>query len=95
MKTILSILSIVCLISCNTNHLKKSNWTQEEKELIFKECVNYSLDFNELSLNQSNRYCSCTLRVLVSKFESKQEAEKYLIENSSLNSIYESCENIN
>ena len=95
MKTILSILSIVCLISCNTNHLKKSNWTQEEKELIFSECINYSLDFNELNLNQSNRYCSCTLRVLVNTFESKQEAEKYLIENSSLNSFYESCENIN
>jgi len=95
MKIILSILSIICFISCNTNQEKKSNWTQEEKELIFKECVNYSLDFNELNLNQSNRYCSCTLTVLVNKFESKQEAEQYLIENSSLNSIYESCENIN
>ena len=75
-----------------------ANWVAvlvQEKELIFKECVNYSLDFNELSLSQSNRYCGCTLRVLVNKFESKQEAEKYLIENSSLNSIYDSCENIN
>ena len=95
MKIILSILSIICFISCNTNQVKKSNWTQEEKELIFKECINYSLDFNELNLNQSNRYCGCTLRVLVNKFESKQEAEQYLIKNSSLNSIYESCENIN
>ena len=74
-----------------TTQTKKSSWTQEEKELILKECVNYSLDFNELSINQSNRYCSCRQIVLVNKFDSKQEAKKYLIENSSLNRVYGSC----
>ena len=92
MRIILLILSIIIFISCNTTQRKISNWTEEEKELIFKDCINYTLDIKGLNLNQSNKYCNCTLRILVSKFNSKKEAEESLIKNITSNSIYEPCE---
>ena len=66
--------------------------TEEEKELIFKDCINYTLDIKGLNLNESNKYCNCTLRILVTKFDSKKEAEESLIKNITSNSIYEPCE---
>ena len=92
MRIILSILSIIIFISCNTKQRKISNWTEEEKELIFKDCINYTLDIKGLNLNESNKYCNCTLRILVTKFDSKKEAEESLIKNITSNSIYEPCE---
>ena len=92
MRIILSIMSIIIFISCNTTQRKISNWTEEEKELIFKDCINYTLDIKGLNLNESNKYCNCALRILVSKFDSKKEAEESLIKNITSNSIYEPCE---
>ena len=43
-------------------------------------------------VNESNKYCNCTLRILVTKFDSKKEAEESLIKNITSNSIYEPCE---
>ena len=92
MRIILSVLSRIIFISCNTKPRKISNWTEEEKELIFKDCINYTLDIKGLNLNESNKYCNCTLRILVTKFDSKKEAEESLIKNITSNSIYEPCE---
>ena len=92
MRIILLILSIIIFISCNTTQRKISNWTEEEKELIFKDCINYTLDIKGLNLNQSNKYCNCALRILVTEFDSKKEAEESLIKNITSNSIYEPCE---
>tara|TARA_B100000989_G_C19127862_1_gene298065 strand:+ start:50 stop:334 length:285 start_codon:yes stop_codon:yes gene_type:complete len=92
MKIIFSVLSIIFFISCNTSQRKISNWTEEEKELIFKDCINYSLDIKVLNLNESNKYCNCVLRILVTKFDSKNEAEESLIKNITSNSIYIPCE---
>tara|TARA_B100000700_G_scaffold139420_1_gene155515 strand:- start:813 stop:1097 length:285 start_codon:yes stop_codon:yes gene_type:complete len=92
MRIILLMMSIIIFISCNTTQRKKSNWTEKEKELIFKDCINYTLDIKGLNLNESNKYCNCTLRILVTKFDSKKEAEESLIKNITSNSIYEPCE---
>ena len=37
MRIVLSILSIIFFVSCNSSQRKISNWTEEEKELIFKD----------------------------------------------------------
>ena len=92
MRIILPILSIIFFISCNSNQRKISNWTEEEKELIFKDCINYTLDIKGLNLNESNKYCNCTLRILITKFDGKKEAEESLTKNITSNSIYEPCE---
>ena len=60
--------------------------------LLFKDCINYTLDIKGLNLNESNKYCNCTLRILITKFDSKKEAEESLIKNITSNSIYEPCE---
>ena len=91
MRIILPILSIIFFISCNSNQRKISNWTEEDKELIFKDCINYTLDIKGLNLKESNKYCNCTLRILITKFDSKKEAEESLIKNITSNSIYETC----
>ena len=92
MRIILPILSIIFFISCNSNQRKISNWTEEEKELIFKDCINYTLDIKGLNLKESNKYSNCTLRILITKFDSKKEAEESLIKNITSNSIYVPCE---
>ena len=43
-------------------------------------------------INESNEYCNCTLRILITKFDGKKEAEESLTKNITSNSIYEPCE---
>ena len=73
-------------------HFHISERPEEEKELIFKDCINYTLDIKGLNLNESNEYCNCTLRILITKFDGKKEAEESLTKNITSNSIYEPCE---
>ena len=46
----------------------------------------------EVDVEQANRYCYCTLDILIENFENKQIAEEHLLKDPSLRLIwYENC----
>ena len=90
MKNLILFISLFIFISCGSNQSKVSKWTDEEKDMVFKECINYAID--QLGdLDESNNYCYCTLQILTNKFQNKADAETQIGKDPSLRSIFEGC----
>ena len=90
MKKLILFISLFIFISCNSNQSKVSKWTDEEKDMVFKECINYAID--QLGdLDESNNYCYCTLQILTNKFQNKADAETQIGNDPSLRALFEGC----
>ena len=56
MKNIILITLSFLFFSCNSSNKKVEPWTEEDKDIVFRECINYSLDrFMELD-EANNKY---------------------------------------
>ena len=92
MKKLILFISLFIFISCNSNESKVSKWTDEEKDIVFKECINYAYTIEQLGdLDKSNNYCYCTLQIITNKFQNKADAEAQIGKDPSLRSIFEGC----
>ncbi len=90
MKKLILFISLFIFISCNSNQSKVSKWTDDEKDTVFKECINYAID--QLGdLNEANDYCYCTLQILTAKFQNKADAEVQIANDPSLRDIFAGC----
>ena len=90
MKKLILFISLFIFISCNSNQSKESKWTDDEKDTVFKECINYAID--QLgNLDEANNYCYCTLRILTAKFENKADAEAQIANDQSLRDSFAGC----
>ena len=90
MKKIILVIFSTLFIYCNSNQSKISKWTDDEKDMVFKECINYAID--QLGdLDESNNYCYCTLEILLREFENKADAETKIANDPNLRSIFEGC----
>tara|TARA_X000000368_G_scaffold193077_1_gene152286 strand:- start:249 stop:530 length:282 start_codon:yes stop_codon:yes gene_type:complete len=92
MKNLILIISSLIFVSCNSNQSKISKWTDEEKDMVFKECISYAIDQLE-DIDKSNDYCYCTLKILTTEFENKADAETKIGNDPSLRIKFEGCKN--
>tara|TARA_B100001059_G_C17307258_1_gene320261 strand:- start:65 stop:346 length:282 start_codon:yes stop_codon:yes gene_type:complete len=93
MKSFYISILLLFIISCNTKQANDSKWTEEEKDLTYKECVKYAMDEKQMDIVKSDTYCQCTLNMLISDFENKEDAEIKIKNDNSLRSMFEACEN--
>ena len=92
MRKILFITFSFLLFSCNTTQEKSIKWTDIEKDEVFKECIEFAIEVDMMDTEQANKYCYCTLDILLEKFESKQIAEEQYAKDPSIRGIwYEGC----
>ena len=90
MKKLILFISLFMYISCNSNQSKVSKWTDDEKDAVFKDCINYAIDqFG--NLDESNNYCYCVLQVSTSKFQNKADAESQVANDPSLREMFAGC----
>jgi len=90
MKKLILFISLLIFISCDSNQAKVSKWTDDEKDTVFKECINYAID--QLGdLDEANNYCYCTLQILTAKFQNKADAEVQIGNDPSLREIFAGC----
>tara|TARA_B100001964_G_scaffold174080_1_gene191746 strand:+ start:128 stop:412 length:285 start_codon:yes stop_codon:yes gene_type:complete len=93
MKKIILATFYFLFFSCNTTH-KNSNlsiWTDEEKNDVFKTCMKYSMEIENLNVEKANEYCYCSLDVLVENFENRQIAQKQISLDNSLRDLWVHC----
>ena len=93
MKKIILATFYFLFFSCNTTH-KNSNlsiWTEEEKDDVFKRCMKYSMEIENLNVEKANEYCYCSLDVLVENFENYQIAQKQISLDNSLRDLWVHC----
>ena len=93
MKNILCPVLFLILVSCNIKQAETLKWTEEEKDLTYKECIPYTMDILDMNIDESDSYCQCTLDILIANFENYEDAQIKIAEDKSLRLLFESCEN--
>ena len=93
MKNILCPALFLILVSCNTKQAETLKWTEEEKDLTYKECITYTMDILEMNIDESDSYCQCSLEVLTTNFENNEDARIKIGEDRSLRSLWDNCLN--
>jgi len=83
MKSLLSIFIFsLFFISCNN----RSGFSQEFKDNFTRECVRNAQ--TRITYNEAEKYCSCVLGVVMTKYNSDQEADSKML-NMSMNDLIE------
>jgi hypothetical protein len=93
MKNILSPVLFLILVSCNTKQAETLKWTEEEKDLDYKECITYTMDNLNMNIDESDSYCQCYIDVLTANFENSEDARIKIVEDKSLRLLFKSCGN--
>ena len=93
MKNILCPVLFLILFSCNTKQAETLKWTEEEKDLTYKECITYTMDILDMNINESDSYCQCSIDVLTTNFENNEDARIKIGEDRSLRSLWDNCLN--
>ncbi len=92
MRKIILITFCFLFFSCNTNQKNSIKWTDTEKDEIFKECIRFAIEIDKMGSETANKYCYCTLDILLEKYENKQIAEEQIAEDPSQRLVwYEGC----
>ncbi|MBT3503732.1 MAG: hypothetical protein HN471_04360 [Cryomorphaceae bacterium] len=92
MKTFYASILFFIIVSCNTKQTESLKWTEEEKDLTYKECITYTMDVMDMNLDESNSYCQCSIDVLTSNFENNEDARIKIENDKSLRLLFEACE---
>ena len=93
MKNILSTVLFLILVSCNTKQAETLKWTEEEKDLTYKECITYAMDIREMNIDDSDSYCQCNLNILTTTFKNNEDAAIKIGNDPSLRLMFEACIN--
>ena len=93
MKTIYASILFLFITSCNTKQAKTFNWTEEEKDLTYKECIKYTMDILEMNIDESDSYCQCSIDILVTNFENNEDARIKIQNDKGLRSLWDICLN--
>ena len=93
MKTIYASILFLFITSCNTKQAETLKWTEEEKDLTYKECITYTMDILDMNIDESDSYCQCSIDVLTANFENNEDARIKIGEDRSLRSLWDICLN--
>ena len=93
MKNILYSVLFLILVSCNTKQAETLKWTEEEKDLTYKECITYTMDIMDMNIDESDSYCQCSIDVLTANFENNEDARVEIGKDKSLRLLFKDCEN--
>ena len=93
MKILNASILLLIIASCNTKQAEISKWTEEEKDLTYKECIIYTMDVLDMNIDESDSYCQCSIDILTANFENNEDARIKIGEDKSLRSLWDICLN--
>ncbi len=91
MKTVYTSILLLIIFSCNTKQVETLKWTEEEKDLTYKECITYTMDILEMNIDESDSYCQCSIDVLTANFENNEDARVKINDDPSLRGLFSGC----
>ena len=91
MKTVYTSILLLIIFSCNTKQAETLKWTEEEKDLTYKECIRYTMDILEMNIDKSDSYCQCSIDVLTENFENNEDARIKINDDPSLRGLFNGC----
>ena len=92
MRKIIVVTFCFLFFSCNANQKNPSKWTEAEKDDLFKECIKFAMEIDNMNDEKANEYCYCSLDIIVKNFENKQMANKQIGLDNNLRLLWdETC----
>ena len=92
MKNILLLIIIIINFSFDSIVNKEGAWTDEDKDLIFKQCISEEIDINNKSIEDANEFCYCAIQEITNKFINKEAAFEEVSRNPDIKSVwYNKC----
>ena len=92
MRKIILITFCFIFFSCNTNQKNSIRWTDDDKDFVFKSCIEFAMEVDNMDAEKSNNYCYCSLDIIVENFENLEEAQLQIGLDNSLRLIWdETC----
>tara|TARA_A100001015_G_scaffold150217_1_gene166635 strand:+ start:365 stop:649 length:285 start_codon:yes stop_codon:yes gene_type:complete len=68
MRNILSITLFFLINSCDSKKNTKKSWNDEDKDIVYKECISYSQVILNYENNMASKYCDCLTNNLFQKY---------------------------
>ena len=91
MRKIILITFCFLFYCCNTNQKNPVKWTDDDKDLVFEECIKYAIFSETMSRESANKYCYCSLDIILEQYENREDALKRISSNPGLVLEWEKC----
>jgi hypothetical protein len=95
MKNIIIITFSIILLSCtnvkNTSTL--TEWSEEDKDIIFKQCISWGLSSKNMDISEANDYCYCSLEIIIENFKNRDDVIEQMEIDRSQSDLWIGCIN--
>ena len=93
MKNIIIITFSFLFFSCNSSNKNVESWTEEEKDILFSECIKYATEIEKMNIEKANDYCYCSLDIIIENFENRNILNEKISNDASYRDLWSGCIN--
>ena len=93
MKNIIIVTFSFLFFSCNSSNKNVESWTEEEKDILFSECIKYATEIEKMNIEKANDYCYCSLDIIVENFENRNILNEKISNDASYRDLWSGCIN--
>ena len=92
MRKIILITFCFLFFCCNTNQKNPVKWTDDDKDLVFQQCIAFAIEVDNMDSEKANNYCYCSLDIIIENFENKEVAQNQISLDNELRLMWdETC----
>ena len=92
MRKIILITFCFLFFCCNTNQKNPVKWTDDDKDLVFQQCITFAIEVDNMDSEKANNYCYCSLDIIIENFENKEVAQNQISLDNELRLMWdETC----
>lgn len=91
MKNIIIITFSFLFFSCNSSNKNVESWTEEEKDILFSECIKYATEIEKMNIEKANDYCYCSLDIIIENFENRNILNEKISNDASYRELWSGC----
>ena len=93
MKNIIIITFSFLFFSCNSSNKNVESWTEEEKDILFSECIKYATEIEKMNIEKANDYCYCSLDIIIENFENRNILNEKISNDARYRNLWSGCIN--
>ena len=92
MRKIILITFCFLFFCCNTNQKNPVKWSDDDKDLVFQQCIAFAIEVDNMDSEKANNYCYCSLDIIIENFENKEVAQNQISLDNELRLMWdETC----
>ena len=93
MRKIILITFCFLFFCCNTNQKNPVKWTDDDKDLVFQQCITFAIEVDNMDSEKANNYCYCSLDIIIENFENRNILNEKISNDASYRDLWSGCIN--